>query len=290
MLTQPVAVPFDRNDDGVMRRIHAQSGGTSRGRLLDAIAPNARRSSSTSVSVSAFVGVIPRELHRPEMLRDSPDRQTQHTLHGLYTQAARRQRDQLLQPRHRDLRVRHPPGSPGRKVPRPRAQPSDQSPAAPALATMMNAFPRSRTPRHAQRQSVHDPLECAVSPLLARSESEIWQYIRAHEVPYNALLDRQFPRIGCSPFAPASRHARSHTSQAHRAGPSHRNARRNGQSRRGGKSTAPHPGVGRQPSCVPPPLRGKVVYGCVTGDPAHTPRQFTPQAPLSSSPARCQGR
>ncbi|GAC1455930.1 MAG: phosphoadenylyl-sulfate reductase [Steroidobacteraceae bacterium] len=38
-----------------------------------------------------------------------------------------------------------------------------------------------------------------VSPLLEWSEVEVWQYIRAHRLPYNPLHDRQFPSIGCSP-------------------------------------------------------------------------------------------
>ena len=38
-----------------------------------------------------------------------------------------------------------------------------------------------------------------VSPLLEWTESEVWQYIRAHKLPYNVLHDRQFPSIGCSP-------------------------------------------------------------------------------------------
>jgi len=38
-----------------------------------------------------------------------------------------------------------------------------------------------------------------VSPLLDWSEAQVWQYIRAHRLPYNALHDRQYPSIGCSP-------------------------------------------------------------------------------------------
>lgn len=38
-----------------------------------------------------------------------------------------------------------------------------------------------------------------VSPLLEWSEAEVWQYIRAHKLPYNTLHDRQYPSIGCSP-------------------------------------------------------------------------------------------
>ncbi len=38
-----------------------------------------------------------------------------------------------------------------------------------------------------------------VSPLLEWSEEQVWQYIRARQLPYNPLHDRQFPSIGCSP-------------------------------------------------------------------------------------------
>jgi phosphoadenosine phosphosulfate reductase len=38
-----------------------------------------------------------------------------------------------------------------------------------------------------------------VSPLLDWSEEQIWQYIRARQIPYNALHDKQFPSIGCAP-------------------------------------------------------------------------------------------
>jgi phosphoadenosine phosphosulfate reductase len=38
-----------------------------------------------------------------------------------------------------------------------------------------------------------------ISPLLDWSEAQVWQYIRARGLPYNALHDRQYPSIGCSP-------------------------------------------------------------------------------------------
>ena len=38
-----------------------------------------------------------------------------------------------------------------------------------------------------------------LSPLIDWSEEEVWQYIRAHRLPYNALHDRQYPSIGCAP-------------------------------------------------------------------------------------------
>ncbi|MGH8131744.1 MAG: phosphoadenylyl-sulfate reductase [Steroidobacteraceae bacterium] len=38
-----------------------------------------------------------------------------------------------------------------------------------------------------------------LSPLLDWSEAQVWEYIRARQLPYNPLHDRQFPSIGCSP-------------------------------------------------------------------------------------------
>ena len=37
------------------------------------------------------------------------------------------------------------------------------------------------------------------NPLLEWSEEDVWEYLRTHQVPYNALHDRGFPSIGCEP-------------------------------------------------------------------------------------------
>lgn len=37
------------------------------------------------------------------------------------------------------------------------------------------------------------------NPLADWSEAEVWSYLRAHGVPYNALHDRGYPSIGCAP-------------------------------------------------------------------------------------------
>jgi len=37
------------------------------------------------------------------------------------------------------------------------------------------------------------------NPLHDWSEADVWSYIRAHDVPYNALHDRFYPSIGCAP-------------------------------------------------------------------------------------------
>lgn len=37
-----------------------------------------------------------------------------------------------------------------------------------------------------------------VNPLVAWSWDDVWAYIRAHDVPYNVLHDRNYPSIGCT--------------------------------------------------------------------------------------------
>jgi len=36
------------------------------------------------------------------------------------------------------------------------------------------------------------------NPLIEWSETEVWEYIRANDVPYNALHDQHYPSIGCA--------------------------------------------------------------------------------------------
>lgn len=38
-----------------------------------------------------------------------------------------------------------------------------------------------------------------VNPLAEWTNQQVWDYIRAHNVPYNLLHDRGFPSIGCAP-------------------------------------------------------------------------------------------
>ncbi|HLB26559.1 MAG TPA: phosphoadenylyl-sulfate reductase [Dehalococcoidia bacterium] len=38
-----------------------------------------------------------------------------------------------------------------------------------------------------------------VNPLIDWSEQDVWDYIKANDVPYNLLHDRGFPSIGCAP-------------------------------------------------------------------------------------------
>lgn len=37
------------------------------------------------------------------------------------------------------------------------------------------------------------------NPLIDWTEDDVWQYIRANDVPYNALHDKGYPSIGCEP-------------------------------------------------------------------------------------------
>ncbi|HEU5178163.1 MAG TPA: phosphoadenylyl-sulfate reductase [Burkholderiales bacterium] len=37
------------------------------------------------------------------------------------------------------------------------------------------------------------------NPLAGWSEAEVWQYVRAHQVPYNRLYDQGYRSIGCAP-------------------------------------------------------------------------------------------
>ncbi len=38
-----------------------------------------------------------------------------------------------------------------------------------------------------------------LNPLADWAEAQVWDYIKRHDVPYNALHDRGFPSIGCAP-------------------------------------------------------------------------------------------
>jgi phosphoadenosine phosphosulfate reductase len=57
------------------------------------------------------------------------------------------------------------------------------------------------TTREGLELIAHDPANglTKVSPLAAWSEEEVWAYLRACGVPYNALHDKHYPSIGCAP-------------------------------------------------------------------------------------------
>ncbi len=49
-----------------------------------------------------------------------------------------------------------------------------------------------------------------VSPLLDWTEAQIWEYIRARQLPYNPLHDRGYPSIGCAPCTRAIQPGEDH--------------------------------------------------------------------------------
>lgn len=55
---------------------------------------------------------------------------------------------------------------------------------------------RAQLPEH-EFDAVHG-LE-KFNPLAAWTEAEVWEYIRAHDVPYNRLYDQGYRSIGCAP-------------------------------------------------------------------------------------------
>jgi len=40
---------------------------------------------------------------------------------------------------------------------------------------------------------------CKINPLIDWTEQQVWEFIRANEIPYNTLHDQGYPSIGCSP-------------------------------------------------------------------------------------------
>ena len=69
-------------------------------------------------------------------------------------------------------------------------------------AAWVTGVRREQSAGRAQGQSEEWDAEYGLyklSPLIDWSETQVWQYIRAHGLPYNALHDRQYPSIGCSP-------------------------------------------------------------------------------------------
>ena len=48
-----------------------------------------------------------------------------------------------------------------------------------------------------EQDTAHDMVK--FNPLADWSETDVWDYIRANEVPYNPLHDRGYPSIGCEP-------------------------------------------------------------------------------------------
>ena len=70
----------------------------------------------------------------------------------------------------------------------------------------ITAIRREQTPERATARIVEDDAKFGlrkVNPLVAWKHDDVWAHIYAHDVPYNALHDRGYPSIGCSPCTSA---------------------------------------------------------------------------------------
>ena len=65
------------------------------------------------------------------------------------------------------------------------------------------AVTRTRTPKLEVDSAHHGLLK--LNPLADWSETQVWDYIKAHDVPYNRLHDQGYPSIGCAPCTRAVR-------------------------------------------------------------------------------------
>lgn len=59
------------------------------------------------------------------------------------------------------------------------------------------AVTRTELPK-IERDETHGGI-LKINPLAEWSQEDVWDYIKAHGVPYNTLHDRGFPSIGCAP-------------------------------------------------------------------------------------------
>jgi thioredoxin-dependent adenylylsulfate APS reductase len=55
-----------------------------------------------------------------------------------------------------------------------------------------------------ERDAAHGGI-VKLNPLATWDDARVWDYIRAHDLPYNALYDQGFTSIGCSPCTRATR-------------------------------------------------------------------------------------
>ena len=70
------------------------------------------------------------------------------------------------------------------------------------LQAWITGLRRDQTNNRAEMQVVE--LDTArdllkINPLIDWTNDQVWEYIRSHNVPYNALHDRNYPSIGCAP-------------------------------------------------------------------------------------------
>ena len=70
------------------------------------------------------------------------------------------------------------------------------------LEAWMTAIRRDQTPGRAHAQKIEWDTKFGLvkmNPLCDWTNEMVWEYLRAHDVPYNALHDRGYPSIGCAP-------------------------------------------------------------------------------------------
>jgi phosphoadenosine phosphosulfate reductase len=71
------------------------------------------------------------------------------------------------------------------------------------LDAWITGLRREQAPtRSAVRKLEHDEALSGlwkINPIADWTEARVWEHIRAHDVPYNALHDRGYPSIGCAP-------------------------------------------------------------------------------------------
>ncbi len=70
------------------------------------------------------------------------------------------------------------------------------------LEAWITGLRRDQTATRAAMEAVEWEAErqlVKVNPLIDWTWEQVWDYIRAHNVPYNALHDRDYPSIGCAP-------------------------------------------------------------------------------------------
>jgi len=74
--------------------------------------------------------------------------------------------------------------------------------ATQGLDAWITGLRRDQTANRSSMETVEldgDRQIAKINPLIDWSFDQVWEYIHANEVPYNALHDQNFPSIGCAP-------------------------------------------------------------------------------------------
>jgi phosphoadenosine phosphosulfate reductase len=70
------------------------------------------------------------------------------------------------------------------------------------LKSWITGLRRDQTANRADMQAIEldtDRNISKINPLIDWTNEQVWEYIRANDVPYNALHDKNYPSIGCAP-------------------------------------------------------------------------------------------